>query len=69
VCSKMYDCTQTITLVTAKALITSLCDRWTVKIKGGPDLDVQGDILDHEYTLGEGREKVAEVAKNRRRLC
>ncbi len=46
-----------------KALITPLRDRWTVKIKGGPDLDVQGNILDHEYTIGEGRDKVAEVSK------
>lgn len=46
-----------------KALITPLRDRWTVKIKGGPDLEVQGNILDHEYTIGEGRDKVAEVSK------
>ena len=46
-----------------KALITPLRDRWTVKIKGGPDLEVKGNILDHEYTIGEGREKVAEVSK------
>jgi uncharacterized protein YxjI len=46
-----------------KALITPLRDRWTVKIKGGPDLDVQGNILDHEYRIGEGRQKVGEVSK------
>ena len=46
-----------------KALVTPLRDRWTVKIRGGRDLDVQGNILDHEYTIGEGREKVAEVSK------
>lgn len=46
-----------------KALITPLRDRWSVKIKGGPDLDVKGNILDHEYTIGEGRDKVAEVSK------
>ena len=46
-----------------KALITPVRERWTVKIKGGPDLEVQGNILDHEYTIGEGREKVAEVSK------
>ena len=33
-----------------KALITPLRDRWTVKIGDGPDLDVQGNILDHQYT-------------------
>ena len=46
-----------------KAMITPVRERWTVKIKGGPDLEVQGNILDHEYTIGEGREKVAEVSK------
>ena len=46
-----------------KALITPLRDRWIVKIKGGPDLEVKGNILDHEYTIGEGREKIAEVSK------
>jgi uncharacterized protein YxjI len=51
-----------------KALITPLRERWTVKIKGGPDLDVQGNILDHEYTIEEGRRKVAEVSKKWFRL-
>jgi len=51
-----------------KALITPLRDRWTVKIKNGPDLDVQGNILDHEYRIGEGRNKVAEVSKKWFRL-
>ena len=46
-----------------KALITPVRDRWTVKIKGGPDLEVQGNILDHEYRIGEGRQKVAEISK------
>jgi uncharacterized protein YxjI len=46
-----------------KALITPLRDRWVVKIGDGPDLDVQGNILDHEYHIGEGRDKVAEVSK------
>ncbi len=46
-----------------KAIITPVRDRWTVKIKNGPDLDVQGNILDHEYRIGEGRTKVAEVSK------
>ena len=46
-----------------KALITPVRERWTVKIKGGPDLEVKGNILDHEYSIGEGRDKVAEVSK------
>ena len=46
-----------------KALISPVRDRWTVKIGNGPDLDVKGNILDHEYHIGEGRDKVAEVSK------
>jgi len=42
-----------------KALITPVRERWTVNVKGGPDLDVQGNILDHEYRIGS----VAEVSK------
>ena len=46
-----------------KALISPVRDRYTVKIKNGPDLEVKGNILDHEYTIGEGRDKVAEISK------
>lgn len=46
-----------------KAMITPVRDRFTVNIKGGPDLEVKGNILDHEYTIGEGRDKVAESSK------
>jgi len=51
-----------------KALIAPLRDRWVVKIGNGPDLDVQGNILDHEYTIEEGRNKLAEVSKRWFRL-
>jgi len=46
-----------------KAIISPVRDRFSVSIKGGPDLDVKGNILDHEYTVGEGHDKVAEVSK------
>jgi len=46
-----------------KALITPVRERWVVKVGDGPDLEVQGNILDHEYSIGEGRDKVAEVSK------
>ncbi len=46
-----------------KALVSPVRDRFTVKIKDGPDLDVKGNILDHEYTIGEGHHKVAEISK------
>src|SRR5262249_17962627 len=46
-----------------KAMITPLRDRWTVKVTDGPDLDVQGNILDHEYAIDDGRTRAAEVSK------
>lgn len=46
-----------------KALISPLRDRFTVNLRGGPDLDVQGNIVDHQYKIGEGRDQVAEVSK------
>jgi uncharacterized protein YxjI len=49
--------------VVKKALIAPLRDRWSVNVKNGPDLTVQGNILDHEYTIKEGRNKIAEVSK------
>jgi uncharacterized protein YxjI len=46
-----------------KAMITPLRERWTVKVRSGPDLSVQGNVLDHEYAIGEGRDTVAQVSK------
>ena len=52
-----------------KALITPLRDRWTVKVGNGPDLQVQGNILNHQYTIGAGNKKIAEVSKRWFRLA
>jgi uncharacterized protein YxjI len=46
-----------------KALISPLRDRWAVTVENGPDLDVQGNVLDHEYTFTDGRTPVATVSK------
>ncbi len=42
-----------------KAMITPLRDRFAVKVDDGPDLEVQGNILAHEYRIGN----VATVSK------
>lgn len=42
-----------------KALITPVRERWTVDIPGAADMEVQGNILDHEFKIGH----VAEVSK------
>ena len=46
-----------------KAMLTPLRERWTVKVADGPDLEIKGNILDHEYTIENGRTRVAEVSK------
>src|SRR5262245_52752462 len=46
-----------------KALITPIRERWTVNLGAGPDLDVQGNILDHEYRIEEHGRPVAEISK------
>jgi uncharacterized protein YxjI len=46
-----------------RALIAPLRDKWNVNVKGGNDLVVQGNILDLEYSIKQGRKKVAEVSK------
>jgi len=46
-----------------KALISPLRDKWNVNVRGGNDLVVQGNILDLEYDIKQGRKKVAEVSK------
>ncbi len=46
-----------------KAIITPVRNRWTVKIGDGPDLNVQGNILSLEYSIGEGNRKIAEVSR------
>ena len=54
--------------VIKKALISPLRDRWMVKVKDGVDLDVQGNIFDFEYSIKQGRHKVAEISKKWFRL-
>ena len=46
-----------------KAMITPVRERWTVNVEGGPDLSVQGNIVDHEYTIERDGQRVAEVSK------
>ena len=46
-----------------RALITPIRERWVVKIADGPDLEVKGDILAHEYRIGDGKHKAAKVSK------
>ncbi len=46
-----------------KALVAPLRDRLSVAVAGAPDMDVKGNLLDHEYEISQGGSKVAEVSK------
>jgi len=46
-----------------KALITPLRERFEVKVEDGDDLEVKGNIVDHEYKIERAGDKVAEVSK------
>ena len=52
------------TLATVKkAMISPLRDRYKVDVPGGEGLDVQGNIVDHEYKISRDGDKIAEVSK------
>jgi uncharacterized protein YxjI len=46
-----------------KALITPLRERFSIEVADGEDMEAKGKIVDHEYKIERGGEKVAEVSK------
>jgi uncharacterized protein YxjI len=46
-----------------KALITPLRERFSIEVEGGDDLEAKGNIVDHEYKIERGGDRVAEVSK------
>jgi uncharacterized protein YxjI len=51
-----------------KKLITPLRERWKVDVEHGEDLEVKGNIVNHEYEIDQDGHKVAEVSKQWFRL-
>jgi uncharacterized protein YxjI len=47
-----------------KALITPMRERYSVEIPGLPELETQGNILHHEYTVEQTGRRVASVSKS-----
>lgn len=47
-----------------KKLFSPFRDRWDVYITDGPDLNIKGNILDHEYEIRDERAEVARISKN-----
>jgi len=46
-----------------KALITPLRERFSIEVEGGQDMEAKGNIVDHEYKIERGGDKVAEISK------
>jgi uncharacterized protein YxjI len=46
-----------------KALITPLRGRFSVNVAGGADMDVQGNILGHQFKITQGGREIADVSK------
>src|SRR5438270_361493 len=51
---------QTVATV-KKALITPLRDRYSIEVEGGEDMEAKGNVVNHEYKIERGGERVAEV--------
>ncbi len=45
------------------AMLTPGRDRWQIDVPGGQDISATGNIMQHEYTIERGRDKIAEVSK------
>jgi uncharacterized protein YxjI len=46
-----------------KAMVSPLRDRYSIEVDGGDDLEVKGNIVDHEFEFERGGNTVAEVSK------
>ena len=47
----------------AKALLTPLRDRFSIDVTDGECMEAKGNIVDHEYSIERGGNKVAQVSK------
>jgi uncharacterized protein YxjI len=46
-----------------KALFTPLRERFSISVEDGEDMEAKGNIVDHEYKIERGGDRVAEVSK------
>jgi uncharacterized protein YxjI len=46
-----------------KKLFTPFRDRFTIDLPNAEDLEMKGDLLDHEYVIEQGGSQVAQVSK------
>jgi uncharacterized protein YxjI len=46
-----------------KAMIAPLRDRFSIRVDDGEDMEAKGNVVNHEYKIERGGDKVAEVSK------
>jgi uncharacterized protein YxjI len=46
-----------------KALVNPLRDRYAISVEDGEDMEAKGNIVDHEFKIERGGDKVAEISK------
>jgi uncharacterized protein YxjI len=46
-----------------KHLFTPFGERFTIEVRGAGEMEISGDLLDHEFTIGRDGQKVATVSK------
>ena len=51
------------TVATVKKRLVGIRDRFTIDVEGGEDMEAKGNIVDHEYEIERGGDKVAEVSR------
>jgi uncharacterized protein YxjI len=47
-----------------KALISPLQGRWKVDVESGSDMEVHGNVVDHEYEIEVDDRKITESPRN-----
>jgi uncharacterized protein YxjI len=46
-----------------KALVSPLRDRYSISVEDGADMEAKGNIVDHEFKIERGGDKIAEISK------
>lgn len=46
-----------------KHLFTAFRERLTIDVRGAGDMEINGDLLDHEFTIRRGGQRVATISK------
>lgn len=47
-----------------KAFMTFIREKWEVELADGPDMEIQGDIFDYDYSIEANGQRVARISKS-----